>query len=93
MSIRTPFPVRRDAGTWKRGTWLLATSTAQPTLLGLPFAMAALGWAGGLVVLLVSAVATIYCNLLLAKLHEHGGKRNGLYRTLAKQIMGEVWLR
>ncbi len=30
------------AGSWLRGTWLLATSTAQPTLLGLPFGIAAL---------------------------------------------------
>lgn len=30
------------AGSWLRGTWLLCTSTAQPTLLGLPFGIAAL---------------------------------------------------
>ena len=67
---------------------MLATSTAQPTLLALPFAMASLGWAGGLVVLLVSGAVTVYCNILLARLFEFGGRRNTRYRDLAKRTMG-----
>lgn len=40
--LNTDFPLPAIAGSWLRGTWLLATSTAQPTLLGLPFGIAAL---------------------------------------------------
>ena len=81
---RIPAP----SGNWTRGTWLLATSTAQPTLLALPFAMASLGWAGGLAVLLVSGAVTVLCNILLAGLFEYGGRRNTRYRDLAKRVMG-----
>ena len=39
-------------------------------------------------VLLVSGVVTVYCNILLARLFEFGGRRNTRYRDLAKRIMG-----
>ncbi|PRW58780.1 GABA transporter 1-like [Chlorella sorokiniana] len=76
-------------GSWLRGTWLLCTSTAQPTLLGLPFGVAALGWVGGMIVLVVSGLATGYFNTLISGLYEHGGVRNTTYRDLAHHIMGQ----
>ncbi|KAI3427937.1 hypothetical protein D9Q98_006327 [Chlorella vulgaris] len=76
-------------GTWVCGARLLVTATAQPALLGLPLAVSALGWAGGITVLVLGGCYTLYCNLLLASLHDYGGARQRQYRQLAKNIMGE----
>lgn len=46
------------AGSWHRAAFLMCTSVSQPTLLGLPFGIACLGWAGGMTVLIVAAIAT-----------------------------------
>jgi hypothetical protein len=70
------------------GARLLVTATAQPALLGLPLAVSALGWAGGITVLVLGGCYTLYCNLLLASLHDYGGTRQRQYRQLAKNIMG-----
>lgn len=71
-----------------RGIYLLATSTAQPTLLGLPWGIAALGWGAGLSVLVISGVVLTYCCVLIASLFEYGGRRNTTYRDLAHTILG-----
>lgn len=81
-------PSAACAGSWLRGAYLLATSTAQPTLLGLPFGIAALGWAGGMVVLVVSGMMIVYCNMLLASLFEFGGRRHTTFRDMAHRVMG-----
>ncbi len=39
-------------------------------ILGLPYAFSCLGWAGGLVVLAVATVASLYTSYLLAAMHE-----------------------
>lgn len=79
----------RRAGSWLRGLYILLTSTAQPGVLSLPFAMAGLGFAGGTIVLLVSGAWTLYCSLLVARLHHYGGRRYVHYRKLAKDVMSE----
>lgn len=46
------------------------------------------GWAGGMVVLVVSGLATGYFNTLISGLYEYGGVKHTTYRDLAHHIMG-----
>ncbi|PKU87282.1 putative proline transporter 2 [Dendrobium catenatum] len=50
--------------------------------------MVPLGWIGGVVGLLLAAAISLYANILLARLHEVGGKRQIRYRDLAGHIYG-----
>ncbi|XP_051143546.1 proline transporter 1-like [Andrographis paniculata] len=51
--------------------------------------MVPLGWLGGIAALLLATLASFHANELLAKLHEHGGRRNIRYRDLAAVVYGE----
>lgn len=50
--------------------------------------MVPLGWAGGVVGLILSTAISLYASTLIAKLHELGGKRHIRYRDLAGFIYG-----
>ncbi|KAK4761298.1 hypothetical protein SAY87_006191 [Trapa incisa] len=50
--------------------------------------MVPLGWAPGVIGLIVAAAFSLYANSLIAKLHLHGGKRHIRYRDLAGHIYG-----
>lgn len=53
--------------------------------------MVPLGWAFGVVGLLIATFISLYANSLIAKLHEFGGKRHIRYRDLAGYIYGILW--
>ncbi|PRW57761.1 GABA transporter 1 [Chlorella sorokiniana] len=76
------------SGSWLRALYILVSSTSQPGILTLPYALASLGWAGGILVLLCTGAYTLLANVLLAKLHHYDGRRHIHYRGLAKEIMG-----
>lgn len=50
--------------------------------------MVPLGWAPGVIGLILAAAISFYANTLIAKLHELGGKRHIRYRDLAGHIYG-----
>lgn len=79
-------------GPWLRALYILVASTSQPGILTLPYALASLGWAGGVLVLLATGAYTMFANLLLAQLHHYKGRRHIHYRALAKEIMGGLGL-
>ncbi|PSC77053.1 Lysine histidine transporter 1 [Micractinium conductrix] len=68
---------------------MLVCADGAPFLLGLPAAMARLGWGGGLVVLLAGFLCIMHAATRLVILHEHGGKRHNRYRELAQAVLGE----
>ena len=67
---------------------MLVCSDGAPFLLGLPAAMASLGWAGGLTVLLVGFLCILHSATRLVSLHEFEGKRRNRYRELAQAVFG-----
>ncbi|KAK4767670.1 hypothetical protein SAY86_015420 [Trapa natans] len=50
--------------------------------------MVPLGWAPGVMGLILAAAISLYANVLIAKLHVLGGKRHIRYRDLAGHIYG-----
>ena len=68
---------------------MLVCANGAPFLLGLPAAMASLGWVGGLSVLCFGFVCIQFCATRLVSLHEHQGKRHRSYRDLARGVLGE----
>ncbi|KAK4775845.1 hypothetical protein SAY87_023806 [Trapa incisa] len=50
--------------------------------------MVPLGWAPGVMRLILAAAISLYANVLIAKLHVLGGKRHIRYRDLAGHIYG-----
>ncbi|KAH0464930.1 hypothetical protein IEQ34_005033 [Dendrobium chrysotoxum] len=81
---------------WRTGSWLhcgyhLTTSIVAPGLLTLPYALAKMGWAAGVVYLLVAAVVTFYSyNLISLVLEHHAQQGNRLlrFRDLARLVLG-----
>lgn len=67
---------------------MLVCADGAPFLLGLPAAMANLGWAGGLTVLLLGYLGIMHAATRLVRLHEHGGRRHNRYRELAQAVFG-----
>ncbi|GJR93217.1 GABA transporter 1-like protein, partial [Tanacetum coccineum] len=96
-------PKKLDAGALfvlkSRGSWLhcgyhLTTAIVAPALLSLPFALALLGWKGGVVVLTLAAMVTFYSYNLLSLVLEHHaelGKRQLRFRDMAHDILGPGW--
>lgn len=82
------------AGDWKTAAWLIATTTALPTLLSLPWAVAQLTWAGGMACLTAAALSWLYCCSLLVELHHHPvpEQRLSRYRDMTHAILGG-WVR
>lgn len=76
-------------GTWLAAGYHLATTIATPAAYAyLPFAFAGLGWAPGMIALMMGIVVTWYASILLASLHEHNGVRYFRYSDIATSIHG-----
>jgi hypothetical protein len=65
------------------------TTTTLPTLLALPSALAALGWAAGVIVILIACLGAFYCLGRLVDMTDFGGKRHLTYPDLATAISGK----
>ncbi|KAL4421336.1 hypothetical protein ABPG75_010627 [Micractinium tetrahymenae] len=83
-SITNVVPTAR----WHQAMFMLVCADGAPFLLGLPAAMARLGWAGGLAVLVAGFLCILHAATRLVMLHEHGGKRHNRYRELAQAVLG-----
>jgi hypothetical protein len=81
---------------WLLGSWLhcgyhLTTSIVAPVLLSLPYALALLGWVGGVLCLTLAGLVTFYSyNLLSAVLDHHAqlGQRQLRFRDVASDVLG-----
>lgn len=66
---------------------------AGPALLGFPYSMVGLTWGGGVAAYLVFTFVFIFCNILVAKVHQRINQRDGRryhrYRDLSGAIFGE----
>lgn len=60
----------------------------QPPFLALPYAMAQLGWVGGVLTVVLSGAAALFTTILLALLHHHDGKRHIRYKDMSRSIIG-----
>ncbi|PKA66859.1 GABA transporter 1 [Apostasia shenzhenica] len=88
--------VLKSKGSWLHCGYHLTTSIVAPALLSLPLAMASLGWAAGVVCLLIAAAVTFYSYNLLSIVLEHQallGRRQLRFRDMAHQILGPGWAR
>ena len=83
-------------GSWLHCGYHLTTSIVAPVLLSLPFALALLGWVGGVVCLVLAGLVTFYSyNLLSAVLEHHAqlGQRQLRFRDVASDVLGRrIWL-
>ena len=83
-------------GSWLHCGYHLTTSIVAPVLLSLPFALALLGWVGGVVCLILAGLVTFYSyNLLSAVLEHHAqlGQRQLRFRDVASDVLGRrIWL-
>lgn len=83
--------VLESKGNWMHAGYHLTTSIAAPDLLSLPFAFAGLGWAPGIIFLMLGAAVTFYAYYLLSRVLEHMesiGRRHIRFRELAADILG-----
>jgi Transmembrane amino acid transporter protein len=79
------------AGSWIHCGYHMTTAIVAPALLSLPFAFASLGWAGGVVCLLLGAVVSFYSYHLISHVLEHHaqiGRRQLRFRDMADDILG-----
>lgn len=101
--LETHQPQKLDAGALfvlkSKGSWLhcgyhLTTSIVAPALLSLPFALASMGWIGGVLFLTIAALVSFYSYNLLSLVLEHHaqlGKRHLRFRDMAQHILGPSW--
>ncbi|XP_020571226.1 probable proline transporter 2 [Phalaenopsis equestris] len=74
---------------WYQGGFVLTTGINSSYVLGYSASvMIPLGWIGGVVGLLLAAAISFNANILVARLHNVGGKRQIRYRDLAGHIYG-----
>ena len=69
----------------------LTTSIVAPALLSLPYAFKFLGWAGGIIMLIVVALVTFYSYNLLSLVLEHHaqlGRRHLRFRDISQDVLG-----
>ncbi|KAG6436569.1 hypothetical protein SASPL_101470 [Salvia splendens] len=75
---------------WFQVGFVLTTGINSAYVLGYSGTiMVPLGWIGGVVGLILATAISLYANMLVAKLHEYGGKRHIRYRDLAGFIYGD----
>ncbi|KAG0450361.1 hypothetical protein HPP92_026772 [Vanilla planifolia] len=87
VSVETAHQISSDP--WYQVAFVLITGINSSYILGYSGSiMVPLGWIGGVVGLLLAAAISLYANLLVARLHEVGGKRQIRYRDLAGHIYG-----
>ncbi|KAG6523165.1 probable proline transporter 2 isoform X1 [Zingiber officinale] len=74
---------------WYQVAFVLTTGINSAYVLGYSGSiMVPLGWIAGTTGLILAAAISLYANVLLARLHEVGGKRHIRYRDLAGHIYG-----
>lgn len=74
---------------WYQGAFVLTTGVISAYVLGYSGSiMVHLGWAGGTIGLILAAAISLHANILVARMHEVGGKRRIRYRDLAGYIYG-----
>ncbi|KAI8524262.1 hypothetical protein RHMOL_Rhmol13G0136900 [Rhododendron molle] len=86
--------VLKSKGSWIHSGYHLTTSIVAPALLSLPYAFASLGWASGVMCLVVGAVVTFYSYNLISLVLEHHaelGHRHLRFRDMAHDILGPRW--
>ncbi|XP_059627163.1 GABA transporter 1 [Cornus florida] len=86
--------VLKSKGSWVHCGYHLTTSIVAPALLSLPFAFASLGWAAGVLCLVIGALVTFYSYNLLSLVLEHHaqlGHRHLRFRDMANDILGPRW--
>ncbi|KAK6926665.1 Amino acid transporter, transmembrane domain, partial [Dillenia turbinata] len=83
-----------DAGSWLHCGYHLTTSIVAPPLLSLPYAFTFLGWAAGIISLVIGALVTFYSyNLISLVLEQEAqmGHRQLRFRDMAHDILGRKW--
>ncbi|OWM73703.1 hypothetical protein CDL15_Pgr026807 [Punica granatum] len=86
--------VLKSKGSWLHCGYHLTTSIVAPALLSLPYAFTFLGWAAGLICLIVGALVTFYSYNLISLVLEHQaqiGHRHLRFRDMANDILGRRW--
>ncbi|PKU71794.1 GABA transporter 1 [Dendrobium catenatum] len=86
--------VLKSKGSWLHCGYHLTTSIVAPALLSLPLAVAQLGWAAGVLILLVAGAVTFYSYTLLSLvLEQHAllGHRLLRFRDMAHHVLGPHW--
>ncbi|CAN7115830.1 unnamed protein product [Brassica rapa subsp. narinosa] len=78
-----------SSDSWFQVAFVLTTGINNAYVLGYSgTVMVPLGWVGGVIGLILASAISLYANILVAKLHEFGGKRHIRYRDLAGFIYG-----
>ncbi|KAF3336221.1 GABA transporter 1-like protein [Carex littledalei] len=86
--------VLQSKGSWIHCGYHMTTAIVAPALLSLPFAFASLGWAAGVVCLVLGAAVSFYSyNLISHVLQHHAqiGRRQLRFRDMANDILGPGW--
>lgn len=86
--------VLKSKGSWIHCGYHLTTSIVAPPLLSLPSAFASLGWAAGVISLVIGAAVTFYSYNLISLVLEHHaqlGHRHLRFRDMANDILGPKW--
>ncbi|KAJ4977622.1 hypothetical protein NE237_008402 [Protea cynaroides] len=86
--------VLKSKGSWLHCGYHLTTAIVAPPVLSIPYAIASLGWIGGVVFLTVAAMVTFYSyNLVSLVLEHHAQKGNRFlrFRDMADHILGPGW--
>eukprot|EP00250_Pteridium_aquilinum_P007363 c17099_g1_i1 orf=657-2108(-) len=82
-------------GTWLHAGYHLTSGTTGPQILSLPFAIAALGWGPGILMLCLGGLVSFYAYRLqisvIDRASELSGQRSQRFRDLAVQAIGEKW--
>lgn len=102
ISVETGMPGSDSKGVDKapKGTWLhagyhLTSGTTGPQILSLPFAVAALGWGPGLLILCLGGLVSFYAYQLQIAVIERAAERSGQrferFRDLIVHALGEKW--
>lgn len=83
--------VLESKGNWKHAGFHLSTSIVAPALLSLPYAMKELGWAPGILALIIGAAVSFYAYNLVSQvleLAELEGHRLLRFRDLGQYALG-----
>ncbi|KAL6977169.1 Sodium- and chloride-dependent GABA transporter 1 [Sarracenia purpurea var. burkii] len=86
--------VLKSRGSWLHCGYHLTTAIVAPALLSLPYAVAMMGWVGGVISLTAAGLVTFYSYNLLSLVLEHHaqmGKRQLRFRDMAHDILGPGW--
>ena len=81
-----------ESGRYYHCAFYLIAILAGPALLGFPYSMIGLTWSGGVIAYLVATCIFIFCNVLVAKVHQRINERDGVryfrYRDLTGAVFG-----